>query len=163
MREIRREALVPFSAPDMFDLIERVEDYPQFLPWCRATQLLERTDDTVSATVEVGVRDLRVRVTTRNDKRAARVHGDPPGGRIVPALPRRMVAAATRPRRVSCHVHAALRTRAARRGASRAIGSITPRTAWSTLSCSAPSRALPRLPLQPLQRPLPPTRQPERA
>jgi ribosome-associated toxin RatA of RatAB toxin-antitoxin module len=69
MREIRREALVPFSAPDMFDLIERVEDYPQFLPWCMATQLLERTEDTVSATVEVGVRDLRVRVTTRNDKR----------------------------------------------------------------------------------------------
>jgi ribosome-associated toxin RatA of RatAB toxin-antitoxin module len=65
MREIRREALVPFSAPDMFDLIERVEDYPQFLPWCMATQLLERTGVTVRATVEVGVRDLRVRVTTR--------------------------------------------------------------------------------------------------
>jgi ribosome-associated toxin RatA of RatAB toxin-antitoxin module len=69
MREIRREALVPFSATDMFDLIERVEDYPQFLPWCMATQLLERTEGTVSATVEVGVRDLRVRVTTHNDKR----------------------------------------------------------------------------------------------
>jgi ribosome-associated toxin RatA of RatAB toxin-antitoxin module len=69
MREIRREALVPFSAPDMFDLIERVEDYPQFLPWCMATQLLERTGVTVRATVEVGVRDLRVRVTTRNVKR----------------------------------------------------------------------------------------------
>jgi ribosome-associated toxin RatA of RatAB toxin-antitoxin module len=69
VREIRREALVPYSAPDMFDLIERVEDYPQFLPWCTATQLLGRTDETVSATVEVGVRDLRVRVTTRNDKR----------------------------------------------------------------------------------------------
>jgi ribosome-associated toxin RatA of RatAB toxin-antitoxin module len=70
MREIRREALVPFPAQDMFDLIEQVEDYPQFLPWCTATQLLERTADTVSAMVEVGVRDLRVRVTTRNDKRA---------------------------------------------------------------------------------------------
>jgi ribosome-associated toxin RatA of RatAB toxin-antitoxin module len=69
VREIRREALVPYSAPDMFDLIERVEDYPQFLPWCTATRLLGRTDETVSATVEVGVRDLRVRVTTRNDKR----------------------------------------------------------------------------------------------
>lgn len=69
MREIRREALVPFPTPDMFDLIERVEDYPQFLPWCTATQLLVRTDEMVSATVDVGVRDLRVRVTTRNDKR----------------------------------------------------------------------------------------------
>jgi ribosome-associated toxin RatA of RatAB toxin-antitoxin module len=70
MREIRREALVPHSAHRMFDLIERVEDYPQFLPWCTATRLLERTDELVSATVEVGVRDLHVRVTTRNRKRA---------------------------------------------------------------------------------------------
>ena len=70
MRDIRREALVPYSAAQMFDLIERVEDFPQFLPWCLGTQLISRTPDSVSATVEVGVRDLRVRVTTRNDKRA---------------------------------------------------------------------------------------------
>lgn len=69
MRDIRREALVPYSATRMFELIERVEDYPQFLPWCLATRLIDRTDTSVSATVEVGVRDLRVRVTTRNDKR----------------------------------------------------------------------------------------------
>jgi ribosome-associated toxin RatA of RatAB toxin-antitoxin module len=70
MRDIRREALVPYSTAQMFDLIERVEDYPQFLPWCRGTQLLARTTDSVSATVEVGLRELRVRVTTRNVKRA---------------------------------------------------------------------------------------------
>jgi hypothetical protein len=40
MRDIRREALVPYSAAQMFDLIERVEDYPQFLPWCLGTQLI---------------------------------------------------------------------------------------------------------------------------
>jgi len=70
MRDIRREALVPYSAAQMFELIERVEDYPEFLPWCRGAQLLSRTADSVSATVEVGVRELRVRVTTRNVKRA---------------------------------------------------------------------------------------------
>jgi ribosome-associated toxin RatA of RatAB toxin-antitoxin module len=70
MRDVRREALVPYSTAQMFELIERVEDYPQFLPWCRSTDLLSRSEDCVSATVEVGVRDLRVRVTTRNDKRA---------------------------------------------------------------------------------------------
>ena len=70
MREIRREALVPYSAQRMFDLIERVEDYPLFLPWCRATTLISRSDDCVSATVEVGLRDLHVSVTTRNEKRA---------------------------------------------------------------------------------------------
>ncbi|HQR72216.1 MAG TPA: type II toxin-antitoxin system RatA family toxin [Burkholderiaceae bacterium] len=70
MRDIRREALVPYSTTQMFELIERVEDYPQFLPWCLGTQLIERSEVSVSATVEVGVRELRVRVTTRNVKRS---------------------------------------------------------------------------------------------
>jgi ribosome-associated toxin RatA of RatAB toxin-antitoxin module len=69
MREMHRSALVPYSAEQMFDLIERVEHYPQFLPWCTRTELLERTDATVAATVEVGFRELHVRVTTRNEKR----------------------------------------------------------------------------------------------
>jgi len=69
MREMHRSALVSYSAEQMFDLIERVEDYPQFLPWCTRTELIERSDEIVSATVEVGFRELHVRVTTRNDKR----------------------------------------------------------------------------------------------
>lgn len=70
MRDIRREALVPYSTTQMFELIERVEDYPLFLPWCLGTQLIERSETSVSATVEVGLRELRVRVTTRNVKRS---------------------------------------------------------------------------------------------
>lgn len=69
MREINREALVPHSPEQMFELIERVEEYPQFLPWCLSTSLIARTPDSVSATVVVGVRDLHVQVTTRNEKR----------------------------------------------------------------------------------------------
>jgi ribosome-associated toxin RatA of RatAB toxin-antitoxin module len=69
MREMQRSALVSFSAEQMFDLIEAVEHYPQFLPWCTRTELIERTDEIVSATVEVGFRDLHFRVTTRNEKR----------------------------------------------------------------------------------------------
>jgi len=69
MREIRRDAFVPYSAERMFALIERVEDYPLFLPWCRSTTLISRTADRVCATIEVGLRDLHVSVTTRNEKR----------------------------------------------------------------------------------------------
>jgi ribosome-associated toxin RatA of RatAB toxin-antitoxin module len=69
MREMHRSALVPYSAEQMFDLIEGVEHYPQFLPWCTRTQLIERTDAVVAASVEVGFRELHVRVTTRNEKR----------------------------------------------------------------------------------------------
>ena len=69
MREMHRSALVPYSAEQMFDLIEQVEHYPEFVPWCTRTQLIERSDEMVAATVEVGWRDLHVRVTTRNEKR----------------------------------------------------------------------------------------------
>ncbi|MGE5666553.1 MAG: type II toxin-antitoxin system RatA family toxin, partial [Betaproteobacteria bacterium] len=54
----------------MFELIDRVEDYPQFLPWCVATRLIERREDLVSATVTVGWKHLRIEVTTRNPKHA---------------------------------------------------------------------------------------------
>jgi ribosome-associated toxin RatA of RatAB toxin-antitoxin module len=67
MREMHRSALVPYSAEQMFDLIERVEDYPQFLPWCTTRLINARMIH--SATVEVGYRDLHVHVTTRNEKR----------------------------------------------------------------------------------------------
>ncbi len=69
MREMHRSALVPYSTEQMYDLIEQVEHYPEFLPWCTRTELIERTDEAVAATVEVGFRELHVRVTTRNEKR----------------------------------------------------------------------------------------------
>ena len=66
---MQRSALVPYSTEQMFDLIEQVEHYPEFLPWCTRTALIERTEAIVSATVEVGFREVHVRVTTRNEKR----------------------------------------------------------------------------------------------
>jgi ribosome-associated toxin RatA of RatAB toxin-antitoxin module len=69
MREMHRSALVPYSTEQMYDLIEQVEHYPEFLPWCTRTDLIERTESIVAATVEVGFRELHVRVTTRNEKR----------------------------------------------------------------------------------------------
>ncbi|MDH4181741.1 MAG: ubiquinone-binding protein, partial [Betaproteobacteria bacterium] len=44
MREMHRSALVPYSAEQMFDLVEGVEHYPEFLPWCTGTRLIERRD-----------------------------------------------------------------------------------------------------------------------
>ena len=41
MREMHRSALVPYSAEQMFDLIEQVEHYPAFLPWCTRTELID--------------------------------------------------------------------------------------------------------------------------
>src|SRR3954469_20085645 len=42
--ELRRSVLLPYSAESMFDLIERAEAYPEFLPWCTRATIFERGD-----------------------------------------------------------------------------------------------------------------------
>ena len=34
MREVRRSALLPFTAGQIYGLVADVERYPEFLPWC---------------------------------------------------------------------------------------------------------------------------------
>ncbi len=38
MREIRRSALLPFAAQQVYGLVADVERYPEFLPWCTEAQ-----------------------------------------------------------------------------------------------------------------------------
>ena len=67
--DIRRSVLVPYSAEDMFDLIEQAECYPSFLPWCTAAEILERSDDWVAARLEFSYLKVRFALRTRNPKR----------------------------------------------------------------------------------------------
>jgi ribosome-associated toxin RatA of RatAB toxin-antitoxin module len=66
---VRRSALVPFSAEDMFDLIEAAEDYPKFLPWCAAARIVFRDENVVAAEVTVDYHGVRFQLATRNRKR----------------------------------------------------------------------------------------------
>jgi ribosome-associated toxin RatA of RatAB toxin-antitoxin module len=66
MREIRRSALVPYSAPQMYELVADVERYPEFLPWCTAARVLERCDSTVVASLSLAKGRARASFTTRN-------------------------------------------------------------------------------------------------
>jgi ribosome-associated toxin RatA of RatAB toxin-antitoxin module/CRP-like cAMP-binding protein len=67
--ELRRSVLVPYAVEDMFDLIEQAEHYPQFLPWCTAATILERSDDWVAARIEFSYLKFRFGFQTRNPKR----------------------------------------------------------------------------------------------
>jgi ribosome-associated toxin RatA of RatAB toxin-antitoxin module len=67
--EIRRSALLEFSAEEIFDVIEGAEHYPAFLPGCESVTILERSESIVAARVAVGWRGLRFEFTTRNPKR----------------------------------------------------------------------------------------------
>lgn len=66
MRRVQRSALVPYPAADMFALVNDIEAYPQFLPWCRAAQILTHTADTLTASIEVARGGFHKAFTTRN-------------------------------------------------------------------------------------------------
>ena len=67
--EVKRSVLLPYSAEDMFDLIERAEAYPQYLPWCVSAKIFERQEDLVAARLEFSYLRIRFGFETRNPKR----------------------------------------------------------------------------------------------
>ena len=70
--ELQRSVLLPYAAHDMFDLVERAEHYPQFLPWCVGATIHERSDEWVAARLEFSYLNLRFGFATRNQKRRPR-------------------------------------------------------------------------------------------
>lgn len=69
MKRIARSAIVEHRAEEMFALVDDIESYPRFLPWCVAARVESRRDDTVEATLTIGLRGLRTSFTTHNDNR----------------------------------------------------------------------------------------------
>src|SRR5579864_492664 len=66
MHRIERSVLVPYSVERMFRLVEQVDDYPEFLPWCPAAHARHLPDGSVEATIEIAYKGVRSRFTTRN-------------------------------------------------------------------------------------------------
>jgi len=66
MATVRKSALVSYSAAQMFELVDAIKDYPQFLPWCRSTTELERSEQCVEATIVIAKGALHKAFTTRN-------------------------------------------------------------------------------------------------
>lgn len=69
MKQITRSAIVEHRAEEMYALVDDVESYPRFLPWCLAARVDLREADSVQATLTIGMRGLRTSFTTRNENR----------------------------------------------------------------------------------------------
>src|SRR5437588_12726016 len=69
MKRIDRSAIVEHSAAQIFALVDGIEAYPRFLPWCVAAAVEERGPAGTRATLTVGVRGLRQSFTTLNRSR----------------------------------------------------------------------------------------------
>jgi len=63
---ISRNALVPYSEEEMYVLVDNIETYPTFLPWCRSTEVIFRNELEVQATIEIARGALNKSFTTLN-------------------------------------------------------------------------------------------------
>ena len=66
MHTLKRNAIVPYSKRQMFELVNNIEDYPRFLPWCHRSQIINRTDKEIVATLDINWKGLHKSFTTRN-------------------------------------------------------------------------------------------------
>src|SRR5256885_17145973 len=84
MKEIARSAIVEHSAAKMYALVDDIEAYPRFLPWC----LEAKVDDSGGrkrATLTAGMAGLRPGFNPENENQPDR-GGDVPllGGPVLP-------------------------------------------------------------------------------
>jgi len=63
---IQRSALLPYPAQALYDLVNDVANYPQFLPWCSGATVLEVSETAMRAKVEVAKGGISQHFVTRN-------------------------------------------------------------------------------------------------
>ena len=66
MPEIIRSALLPYPALYMYELVNRVEAYPEFLPWCGGARIIEQDEISMQAAIQISGAGLNQWFTTRN-------------------------------------------------------------------------------------------------
>ena len=66
MAQVEKSVLIGYSAERMFKLVEQVEDYPKFLPWCGASQVLSRNASGMQASITIQFKAVHQTFTTEN-------------------------------------------------------------------------------------------------
>lgn len=66
MYNINRSALISYSAEKMFDLVNDVDRYQQFLPWCGGSKKLEESEHNSVASVTISFKGVHKTFTTAN-------------------------------------------------------------------------------------------------
>jgi len=63
---IQRSAVLPYTPSEMYALVNDLENYPHFLPWCRAATILSRSAEEVKATLHITKGGIHHSFTTVN-------------------------------------------------------------------------------------------------
>jgi len=70
MHTIKKTAIVFHSQIEMFNLVDQIENYPSFLPWCGSTQVIHRDSEITRATIEINFKGIKQSFTTENIKKS---------------------------------------------------------------------------------------------
>lgn len=66
MKNVHKSVLIWYSPAEMYALVTDVARYPEFLPWCSHTQVLEHDEVGMTAEVGMSLAGLRKSFVTRN-------------------------------------------------------------------------------------------------
>jgi len=66
MKKITRSVLLNYSAQQMYDVVNDVAAYPQFLPWCGGVQILQQTEQDLKASILIEKLGIRQAFSTHN-------------------------------------------------------------------------------------------------
>lgn len=66
MTIISKSALTHYRSSEMYALVDDIDAYPQFLPWCRSATVISRSADEVRAKIEIAHMGLHKSITTCN-------------------------------------------------------------------------------------------------
>lgn len=72
MKRVHKSVLLWYSPREMYDLVVDVLQYPQFLPWCERTEVIDATAETMTARLHLAYAGVRHAFTTKNEHEPAR-------------------------------------------------------------------------------------------
>ncbi len=66
MAIIKKTATVPYSQEQMYRLVDDIDRYSEFVPWCKTSKVYKRTDDEVRASLTFAKGAVQKSFTTSN-------------------------------------------------------------------------------------------------
>lgn len=72
MTSLNRSALVNFSAKQMYDLVNDIENYPHFMQGCKAARVISQSEDELTGELTLGRGRFKHSFITRNKLTAGR-------------------------------------------------------------------------------------------
>jgi ribosome-associated toxin RatA of RatAB toxin-antitoxin module len=68
MVQVQKTVLVPHSSEEMFLLVDDVNRYTEFLPWCGGVEVIKQDENATIATIHIDYHGLHQHFTTENTK-----------------------------------------------------------------------------------------------